>query len=119
MSLPEQENAFRFLSETEAANLKAELPDVKEVAVLAEFFKVFSDLSRMKILCLLAQKELCVGDIALFMESTPSAISHQLKTLRAARLVEYRRVGKTLLYSLADEHVQDITEKGLEHIREL
>ncbi len=119
MGLPEQENGFHFLSEKEAAHLKSQLPQTKEVAVLAEFFKVFSDLTRMKILCLLAQKELCVGDIALFMESTPSAVSHQLKTLRTARLVEYRRVGKTLFYSLADEHVQDITEKGLEHIREL
>ena len=110
---------FRFLTQKEAASLQEKMPDQKELSTLSDFFKMFGDNTRMRLLCLLAEKELCVGDIAVFMDSTPSAISHQLKTLRTARLVEYRRVGKTLLYSLADEHVKSITEKGLEHIREL
>ena len=110
---------FRFLTQKEAAALQEKMPSAKELSVLSDFFKMFGDHTRMRLLCLLAEKELCVGDIAIFMDSTPSAISHQLKTLRAARLVEYRRVGKTLMYSLADEHVQSIAEKGLEHIREL
>ena len=112
------EKQFRFLSREEAGAIQEKLPTSREVAALSDFFKMFGDNTRMRLLCLLAEKELCVGDIALFMESTPSAISHQLKTLRAAHLVEYRRVGKTLLYSLADEHVQSITKTGLEHIRE-
>ncbi len=114
----DQERTFRFLTPEEAEEIRSRLPSPKEVGSLSDFFKMFGDNTRMKLLCLLAEKELCVGDIALFMESTPSAISHQLKTLRAAHLVQYRRAGKTLLYSLADEHVQTITETGLEHIKE-
>lgn len=109
---------YRFLKSEEAAAIRDRLPTEGEAASLAEFYKMFGDPTRMKLLCLLAEKELCVGDIALFTGSTPSAISHQLKTLRAAHLVRYRRAGKTLLYSLADEHVQTIIATGTEHIRE-
>ncbi|MBP5288566.1 MAG: helix-turn-helix transcriptional regulator [Clostridia bacterium] len=85
---------------------------------LSEFLKIFGDATRVRILGALRDKELCVGDIAALLDMTPSAISHQLKMLKSAKLVKYRREGKTLFYALADEHVHSIMEIGLEHVRE-
>ncbi len=86
---------------------------------LAELFKVFGDSTRMKIINALMIKELCVCDIADITNSTPSAISHQLRVLKQAKLVKYRKDGKSVFYSLDDEHVKEIFEKGREHIEEI
>ncbi|OFI06678.1 hypothetical protein CLOACE_08330 [Clostridium acetireducens DSM 10703] len=84
---------------------------------LASFFKVLGDPTRIKILYALSLEELCVCDISNILEMNQSAISHQLRILRAARLVKYRKQGKTVFYSLDDQHVQNIFGQGLEHIK--
>lgn len=84
----------------------------------AELFKVFGDATRIRILYALAQKELCVQDIADELAMTQSAISHQLRILKQAALVKFRRDGKTIYYSLADDHVATIMQQGLEHVCE-
>ncbi|HOP10530.1 MAG TPA: metalloregulator ArsR/SmtB family transcription factor [Oscillospiraceae bacterium] len=85
---------------------------------LAGFFKVFGDVTRMKILWALDQNELCVCDLANILSMSKSAVSHQLAALRKADLVRFRKAGKEAYYSLADDHVKVITETGLEHINE-
>lgn len=82
----------------------------------ADFFKVFGDSSRLKLLKLLLKGEMCVSDIAEKLNMSQSAISHQLRVLRQSRLVKYRREGKTVFYSLDDEHVEHIIEEGITHI---
>ncbi|MBQ2753607.1 MAG: helix-turn-helix transcriptional regulator [Firmicutes bacterium] len=82
----------------------------------ADFFKVFGDSSRLKLLILLLKGEKCVTDIADELNMSQSAISHQLRVLRQSRLVKYRRDGKTVYYSLDDEHVEDIIKEGMAHI---
>lgn len=109
---------FLLITEKEAEKIREQLPPKKELSSLSEFFKVFGDSTRLMILFLLGEKELCVGDLAALMDMTPSAVSHQLKILKSSELVRFRREGKTLFYSLADEHVHAITKIGLEHIQE-
>lgn len=88
------------------------------VAELAAFFKVFGDKTRIKILQALSACELCVCDIAIVLDMTKSAVSHQLRFLREVNLIKARRDGKNVFYSLADNHVQTILSQGLEHISE-
>jgi len=83
---------------------------------IAELFKGFADVTRVQILMLLLNGEMCVNDIAQAVELTQSAISHQLRLLKQMHLIKYRREGKNILYSLADDHVQTIIQMGLEHI---
>ncbi len=85
---------------------------------LAELFKVFGDPTRIRILHVLSQNELCVQDIADTLSMTQSAISHQLRILKQAELVRFRRDGKTIYYALADDHVATIMKQGLEHVCE-
>ena len=87
-----------------------------EQHTLADLFKVFGDPTRIKILYLLLEGELCVNDIAASLGMSQSSISHQLKTLKQHRLVKFRRNGKTIFYALDDEHVVNILNQGLEHI---
>jgi ArsR family transcriptional regulator len=94
------------------------MPDVNDFIGLSELFKMFSDGTRLKILWALKCKEMCVCDLAVLLNMTKSAISHQLKSLRLTNLVKYRKDGKVVYYSLADAHVEDIFEKGFEHINE-
>lgn len=94
------------------------LPDVEELYDLAELFKVFGDTTRIRILYALFEAELCVCDIAKMLDLTPSAISHQLRLLKQSRLVKSRRDGKTIYYSLSDDHVRMIIDAGKEHIEE-
>lgn len=89
-----------------------------EVYYLSEFFKVFADSTRIKILFVLREGEKCVNDIAAGLEMSQSSISHQLRVLKQNRLVKFRRDGKTIYYSLADDHVVNILCQGLEHIEE-
>jgi len=93
------------------------LPPVRDFHDLANLYKAFSDLTRVKILWALHCNEMCVCDLAVLLNMTKSAISHQLKTLRLNNLVVYKRQGKVIYYSLADDHVRDVFEKGIEHIR--
>lgn len=94
------------------------MPEDEVLYDLAELYKVFGDCTRIKILYVLFESELCVCDIARLTNMSQSAISHQLRVLKANRLVKYRREGKTVFYSLADGHVKTIIYQGLEHIEE-
>lgn len=94
------------------------MPDEELLYDLADFFKVFGDSTRINILWALDRAEMCVCDLATLLNMTKSAISHQLKTLRKEKLVKYRRQGKVVFYSLQDDHVKNILEIGLEHIKE-
>lgn len=94
------------------------MPAEEEIYYLSEFYKVFGDSTRIKVLYLLVNRELCVNDIANELAMTQSSISHQLRVLKQHRLVKFRRDGKTVYYSLADEHVETILNQGLEHIEE-
>ena len=98
--------------------VKEKMPDEDELYDLAEIFKVFGDSTRIKILYVLFEQEMCVCDIAQLLNMTQSAISRQLKILKQSRLVKNRREGKAVFYSLADGHVRSIINQGLEHIEE-
>ena len=95
-----------------------EMPDEEILYDLAELFKIFGDSTRIKILYVLFESEMCVCDIAELLGMTQSAISHQLRALKNARLVKARREGKTVFYALADDHVKTIIDQGLEHVLE-
>ena len=86
---------------------------------VADFFKLFSDSTRVKIISILEKNELCVCDIANILNMTKSAVSHQLKNLRETNLIKSRRLGKEVWYTLADEHIKEIFEIALEHIGEI
>lgn len=94
------------------------IPEETQLYDLAELFKVFGDSTRIKILFVLFQSEMCVCDIAQLLNMGQSAISHQLRVLKQAELVKSRRDGKTMFYSLADSHVRTIIDQGFEHIEE-
>ena len=94
------------------------MPDEDKLYDLADFFKVFADSTRIKMLYVLMCGEMCVCDLAQTLNMTQSAISHQLRALKNVRLVKARREGKTVFYSLADDHVKTIINQGLEHVRE-
>lgn len=98
---------------------KIKMPSDEIIFDVAELFKVFGDTTRMRIICSLKENELCVGDIAEITNTTISAISHQLRILKQAKLVKYRKEGKTVYYSLDDDHVLQIFEKGREHVEEI
>jgi ArsR family transcriptional regulator len=98
--------------------VKSEKNDSKDLFSLAELFKVLGDPTRIKILDALSVSELCVCDIAEIMEMGSSAVSHQLRVLRAAKIVKFRREGKNVIYSLDDDHVRSLIETGLEHVQE-
>ena len=94
------------------------MPSEAEIYDLADFFKIFGDSTRMNILFAIDGEPMCVCDIAELLGMTKSAVSHQLKILRQNKLVTYRKCGKNVIYSLADDHVKSIIELALEHIKE-
>ena len=98
--------------------VREKLPAEESLLDLAELFKVFGDSTRIRILFVLFEAEVCVCDLAAALNMTQSAISHQLRALKNARLVKARREGKTVFYSLADDHVKTIIDQGLEHVAE-
>ena len=100
------------------SSVNADMPDEEMLYDLAELYKVFGDTTRIKILYALFEAELCVCDIAQLLGMTQSAISHQLRVLKQSKLVRFRREGKTVYYSLADEHVRTIIDMGMEHLCE-
>ena len=104
--------------ESAVEQVRRQLPEDEVLYDLAELFKIFGDSTRVKILYALLEAELCVCDIAKLMEVSQSAVSHQLRVLKGSKLVKFRREGKTLYYSLADDHVIRILSQGMEHILE-
>ena len=98
--------------------VRNKMPRDEKLFDLAELFKVFGDSTRMKILFVLFEAEVCTCDLAAALNMTSSAISHQLNTLRRAKLVKTRREGKSVFYSLADDHVRTIIKQGMDHIEE-
>lgn len=98
--------------------VRGKMLDDRELYDLSDFFKVLGDSTRVKIISALDASEMCVCDLAVLLNMTKSAISHQLRSLKQANLVRFRREGKVVYYALSDDHVSDIFEKGLEHIRE-
>ena len=105
--------------EIDINKLKKSMLEEDTIIDIAELFKVFADSTRMKIIYALLEEELCVCDIANICGTTQSAISHQLRLLKQSKLVKFRREGKTIFYSLDDEHIEQIGKKGSEHIEEL
>ena len=99
-------------------SVRAKMPETEMLYELAELFKVFGDTTRMKIISALLEAELCVGDIAEITNSTQSAISHQLRVLKQAKLVKFRKEGKIVYYSLDDEHISALYEIAKKHIEE-
>ena len=98
---------------------KNKMPEDEMLYDLAELFKVFGDTTRIKILYALFSNEMCVCDIANLLNMSQSAISHQLRVLKQARLVKFRKEGKTVYYSLDDSHISQIFDCGLNHIQEI
>ena len=114
----EEIEELQVVDEEKVNRVLNKMPNEDVLIDLAEFFKVFGDSTRMKIICALLEEELCVGDIARITNSSISAISHQLRLLKQSKLVKYRKDGKSVYYSLDDEHVREIFKKGREHIEE-
>lgn len=98
--------------------VQALLPCDEVLYDLAELYKIFGDSTRIKILYALLESELCVCDLSEVLRLSQSAVSHQLRTLKQSKLVKFRREGKTVFYSLSDEHIFRILNQGMEHIME-
>ena len=109
-SIEIHEDLLKIVNET--------MPDENELYDLAELFKVFGDSTRIRILYVLFEAEVCVCDLAQALNMTQSAISHQLRILKQNKLVKNRREGKSIFYSLADDHVRSIIAQGREHIED-
>ncbi len=107
-----------YVHEDIVKKVEQEMPDDERLFDLAELFKLFGDSTRIRILYLLFESEMCVCDIAQMLHMTQSAISHQLAILKKSKLVKNRREGKTVFYSLADGHVRTIIDQGMEHVTE-
>ncbi len=99
-------------------HVRQNMPDEEKLLDLADLFKVFGDSTRVKIICALFESEMCVCDIAALLGMTKSAISHQLRVLKQAKLIKNRRDGKVVYYSLDDDHVKNIFNQGLAHVSE-
>ena len=108
----------KLISDEEMDKILGQLPDAVTIGKLAEFFKVFGDPSRLKLLYFLSRSELCVADLASLAKMGQSAVSHQLKTLRLSRFVKTRKDGTVVYYSLEDMHIQSLFDVALEHIGE-
>lgn len=100
-------------------SVRSRMPEDEQLYDLAELFKVFGDTTRIHILWALAASEMCVCDLAVLLDMRQSAVSHQLRVLKQARLVKKRRDGKVMYYSLNDRHVEQIFEQGMEHVTEV
>ena len=112
------EDAMSGSRQETLSKIEADMPDEEMLYDLAELYKIFGDSTRIKILYALFEAELCVYDIARLLKMTQSAISHQLRILKQSKLVKFRRDGKTVYYSLADDHVRTIIGMGIEHLCE-
>lgn len=114
----------RNQSDCEAINIETvnsvrpKMPEMRRLYKLSDFFKVMGDSTRIQLLWALEESEMCVGDLAVLLNMTKSAVSHQLKVLRTAKLVRAQKRGKNVVYALDDEHVKIVLEKALEHVDE-
>lgn len=113
-----EENTYIYVDEATLQKVDEKMPPEEELQDLADFFKVFGDATRLKILYVLLCSEMCVYDIAAVLGMSQSAISHQLRVLKQMDLVKNRREGKTIFYALADDHITTILSQGLDHIEE-
>lgn len=113
-----EDNNYIHVKKAVIKQIDEKMPPEEELQDLAEFFKVFGDATRLKILYVLLCSEMCVYDIAAVLGMSQSAISHQLRVLKQQDLVKHRREGKTIFYSLADAHIVTILSQGLDHIEE-
>ena len=113
-----EENTYIYVDEKTIQKVDEKMPPEEELQDLADFFKVFGDATRLKILYVLLCSEMCVYDIATMLGMSQSAISHQLRVLKQMDLVKNRREGKTIFYALADAHIVTILSQGLDHIEE-
>jgi len=109
---------FMYVHDEIVQKVQQEMPEDEILYDLADLFKIFGDTTRIRILYVLLESEMCVCDIAALLGMTQSAISHQLKVLKQSKLIRYRRDGKTVFYSLADDHVRTIIDCGVDHIAE-
>ncbi|MCI9225581.1 MAG: winged helix-turn-helix transcriptional regulator [Acutalibacter sp.] len=114
----EPQPAYTHVHQETVQRVNEIMPGEEELFDLAELFKVFGDSTRIRILYVLFESDMCVCGIAELLGMTQSAISHQLAVLKKAKLVRYRREGKTIFYSLSDDHVRTILDQGMEHIEE-
>ncbi|MDL2310549.1 metalloregulator ArsR/SmtB family transcription factor [Peptostreptococcaceae bacterium OttesenSCG-928-C18] len=114
----EEKKRAEFIDKEKSLMVAEKLPIEENIYDLADFYKLFSDSTRLKILIALGVNELCVTDLAKVLEMGQSAISHQLRILKQGRLVRNRREGKVIYYQLDDEHIKEIINSGLEHIEE-
>ena len=114
----EEKTGYMTIDEKTAEEIENKMPEESELYELADLFKVFGDSTRIRILFVLFEAEVCVCDLAEALHMTQSAISHQLKILKNSRLVKSRREGKSVFYSLADSHVRTMIDQGREHIEE-
>lgn len=112
------ETEFLAAREDVVKRVLSQQPDDEILYDLAELFKVFGDSTRIKILYSLFENELCVYDIARLLNLSQSSVSHQLRILKTSKLVKFRREGKSIFYSLDDEHVREIISMGMEHVEE-
>lgn len=115
---PVEACSFLCVHEDVVAQVKSSLPEEDKLLRLADLFKMFGDGTRVRILYVLFEAEVCVCDLASLLGMTQSAVSHQLRILKQARLIKARRDGKTVFYSLADDHVATLLRQGMEHICE-
>lgn len=113
-----EENTYLQVDEDMVNKVRETMPPEEEMQDLAEFYRVFGDATRLKILYVLLCSEMCVYDIANLIGMSQSAVSHQLRILKQMDLVKNRREGKTIFYSLADGHIVTILSQGLDHIEE-
>ncbi len=113
-----QQCSCEVIHEEVVAQVRSQMPNKETFVRLADFYKMFSDSTRIQILQALEYSEMCVCDLAVLLGMTKSAISHQLKSLRLSNLVKYRKEGKVVYYSLADDHVKTILDQGFIHVHE-
>ena len=109
---------YMYVHQDVVNKVKQDMPQDETLYDLAELFKVFGDSTRIKILYALFEAELCVCDIAQLLSVSQTAVSHQLRVLKNNKLVKFRKEGKNVFYSLADDHVRRIIDQGIEHLEE-
>ena len=110
--------SYLCVHEDVVEKVQQNLPEMERLLQLADLFKTFGDGTRVRILYVLLEAEVCVCDLATLLGMTQSAVSHQLRILKQARLIKARRDGKTVFYSLADDHVATLLRNGMEHVNE-
>lgn len=110
--------AYLHAHDQTVSRVREGLPGEAELYELSELYKVFGDPTRLRILYVLFESDMCVCDLALLLQMGQSAVSHHLRVLKQAKLVTFRRDGKAVIYALADDHVRRILDQGMEHVKE-